>query len=104
MLRPVLEVQDLWQLVMLDQWSAGRSQLQEIGTPTINLDEYIEDVEADRKDLGAESLLGVYGVSDTRQHSPSYKLRWRSRCTLFKQSAILDDCLALPEYFCWLAA
>lgn len=57
MLRLVPELQDSWQLVLLDQRATGLSQLQAIDTSTINLDDYIEDVEAVRLDLGVESLL-----------------------------------------------
>lgn len=57
MLRLVPELQDSWQIIMLDQRGTGQSHLQVIDTSTINLDDYVEDVEAVRRDLGAESLL-----------------------------------------------
>jgi proline iminopeptidase len=62
MLRLVPELQDSWQLIMLDQRGTGQSHLQVIDTATINLDDYVEDVEAVRRDLGAESIL-LFGHS-----------------------------------------
>jgi len=57
MLRLVPELQDSWQLIMLDQRGTGQSHLQVIDTSTVNLDDYIEDVEAVRLDLAVESML-----------------------------------------------
>jgi proline iminopeptidase len=56
------ELQDSWQLVLLDQRGTGQSHLQVIDSSTINLDDYVEDVEAVRRDLGAEALL-LFGHS-----------------------------------------
>ncbi|UCC48442.1 MAG: alpha/beta hydrolase [Gemmatimonadota bacterium] len=57
MMRLVPELQDSWQLVLIDQRATGQSHLQQIDSSTINLDDYVEDIEAVRRDLGADSVL-----------------------------------------------
>jgi proline iminopeptidase len=57
MMRLVRELQDSWQVILLDQRGTGLSHLPQVDSTTINLDDYVEDVEAVRRDLDIDSVL-----------------------------------------------